>query len=204
MPFGEKLASLRKQSGMTQQQLAEKLFVSRTAVSKWESDKGFPSIDSLKNIAELFGVSVDSLLSGDELINLASAENRGNIAKTNGFVCALIDIFSAAFIFLPIYGEESGGKLVSVSLIELSDPYGFIKPVYLSFLNALCLLGAAEMIIHFFGGEKAVRIGKTCSVVLHSAAVLLCSLSHQPYITAFLFLFLLMKFFVFLRGRNPR
>ena len=48
MEFREKLQELRKQRGLTQEELAEKLFVSRTAISKWESGRGYPNIDSLK------------------------------------------------------------------------------------------------------------------------------------------------------------
>ena len=50
MTFGEKLKKLRNDNGLTQEQLADKIFVTRTAISKWETDKGFPSIDSLKAI----------------------------------------------------------------------------------------------------------------------------------------------------------
>ena len=64
MEFNEKLQLLRKQNNMTQEQLAEKLYVSRTAVSKWESGKGYPNIESLKSISRLFSVTIDDLLSG--------------------------------------------------------------------------------------------------------------------------------------------
>ena len=50
MEFNEKLQKLRKEQNLTQEELAEKLFVSRTAISKWESGRGYPSIDSLKVI----------------------------------------------------------------------------------------------------------------------------------------------------------
>ena len=53
MEFNEKLQELRKQKGLTQEAMAELLFVSRTAVSKWESGRGYPGIDSLKAIAKL-------------------------------------------------------------------------------------------------------------------------------------------------------
>jgi len=56
MDFNEKLQQLRKQNNMTQEQLAEQLYVSRTAISKWESGKGYPNIDSLKSISKLFSV----------------------------------------------------------------------------------------------------------------------------------------------------
>ena len=75
MEFNEKLRNLRKQKGITQEELAEKLFVSRTAVSKWESGKGYPSIDSLKMISKFYSVTVDELLSGEEMLALAEEEN---------------------------------------------------------------------------------------------------------------------------------
>ena len=51
MTFGEKLKNLRGQNGITQDELAEKLYVTRTAVSKWENDRGLPTIDTMKQIA---------------------------------------------------------------------------------------------------------------------------------------------------------
>lgn len=76
MEFHEKLQNLRRQRGLTQEELAQALYVSRTAVSKWESGRGFPNIDSLKAIAAFFSVSVDELLSGDALLTMAEAEGR--------------------------------------------------------------------------------------------------------------------------------
>ena len=94
MEFNEKLQLLRKQNNMTQEQLAEKLYVSRTAVSKWESGKGYPNIESLKSISRLFSVTIDDLLSGEELISLAADENLANINKFNTLIYAILDIHS--------------------------------------------------------------------------------------------------------------
>ena len=58
MEFHEKLQELRKSRGLTQEELAEDLYVSRTAVSKWESGRGYPSIDSLKEISKYFSVKI--------------------------------------------------------------------------------------------------------------------------------------------------
>ena len=71
MDFGEKLKALRTERGLTQEQLAARLYVSRTAVSKWETGGGSPNLDSLQAVARLFDVSVDDLLSTDDLIVLA-------------------------------------------------------------------------------------------------------------------------------------
>ena len=61
MEFNEKLQELRKSKGLTQEELAEALYVSRTAILKWESGRGYPSIDSLKEISKFFSVTIDEL-----------------------------------------------------------------------------------------------------------------------------------------------
>jgi len=74
MEFCEKLQKLRSDEGMTQEELAEKLFVSRTAISKWESGRGYPSIDSLKAIAKHFHVTIDELIGTEEIATLAEQD----------------------------------------------------------------------------------------------------------------------------------
>ena len=76
MEFNEKLLELRKAKGLTQEELAKSLYVSRTAVSKWESGRGYPNIDSLKAISRFFGVTIDELLSGDELLTIAEEDHK--------------------------------------------------------------------------------------------------------------------------------
>lgn len=63
MTFGEKLKSIRKQAGMSQEKLAEKLGVSRQAITKWETDAGIPDIENIMAISALFHISIDELLS---------------------------------------------------------------------------------------------------------------------------------------------
>lgn len=76
MTFGEKLRMLRTAQGLTQDELARKIYVTRTAVSKWEADRGFPNIDSLKLLASVFGVGLDELLSYGEAEAARQAEAR--------------------------------------------------------------------------------------------------------------------------------
>ena len=66
MEFHEKLQQLRKKKGLTQEQLAAQLYVSRTAISKWESGRGYPNLESLKSISKLFSISIDELLPTSE------------------------------------------------------------------------------------------------------------------------------------------
>lgn len=86
MTFGEKLKNARKQKNITQEEFAELLGVSRQAVSKWESDSGFPETEKLSAISEILDVSVDYLLSdkAENTDNKSIAEhtNNGKIAIT--------------------------------------------------------------------------------------------------------------------------
>ena len=72
MTFGEKLKNARKNAGLSQEQLAEKLCVSRAAVAKWETDKGLPDIMNLKAISKLLDVSIDTLLDDGQETDLTS------------------------------------------------------------------------------------------------------------------------------------
>ena len=65
MTFAEKLKSIRKQAGISQEKLAEKLGVSRQAVTKWETDAGIPDIENIKAISALFDISIDELLGNE-------------------------------------------------------------------------------------------------------------------------------------------
>lgn len=71
MTLGEKLKSARKSAGLTQEQLAEKLLVSRQAITKWEADKGMPDIENLKQLSKLLNISIDYLLDSGESIDLS-------------------------------------------------------------------------------------------------------------------------------------
>ena len=92
MTFGEKLKKLRTSSKLTQEELAERLYVTRTAISKWESDRGYPNIDSLKAIASLFSITVDELLSSDEILTIAEENQRKTENGFQSLLFGLLDI----------------------------------------------------------------------------------------------------------------
>ena len=69
MTFGEKLKEARQKAGLSQEQLSEKLHVSRSAVAKWETDKGMPDIENLKAVSQLLNVSTDYLLDNGETLS---------------------------------------------------------------------------------------------------------------------------------------
>ncbi len=87
MTFGQKLKKLRQDNQMTQEELAQRLYVTRTAVSKWETDKGYPAIDTLKTVSELFGVPVDDLISDDDVTNTRLLDEK---RAKKFYVCAVV------------------------------------------------------------------------------------------------------------------
>lgn len=76
MTFGEKLKEARQKAGLSQEQLSEKLHVSRSAVAKWETGKGMPDIENLKAAAQLLNVSIDYLLDEGTSFSVQSIKER--------------------------------------------------------------------------------------------------------------------------------
>ena len=117
MEFHEKLQELRKQRGLTQEELAKVLFVSRAAVSKWESGRGYPNIESLKTIAKFYDVTLDDLLSGDEILSVAEEDSKEKQANYRDLVFGLLDCGGAMLFVLPFFGQKAEDMVRAVSLL---------------------------------------------------------------------------------------
>lgn len=87
MTLGEKLKEARKQAGLSQEQLSEKLGISRSAVAKWEIDKGIPDIENLKALSGLLGVSIDYLVNNGEDLDKAVIKEAIDLSKYDGKNC---------------------------------------------------------------------------------------------------------------------
>ena len=200
MEFGEKIQKLRNQNKWTQEQLAEKLYVSRTAVSKWESGKGYPNIDSLKDIAKLFNKTIDELLSSEEIIDIAKKENTSNIKKANNLIYGLLDIISVLFIFLPLYAQKAENFVYSVSLISTNDISNIIKISYIVILSILSLIGTIEIILNFIDNKKSQRIFNIISLTVETISILFFAMSRQTYLTSIIFIILIIKITVIIKN----
>ena len=95
MTFGEKLKKLRSERNLTQEDVAEKIFVTRAAISKWETDKGYPGIDILRLLAQYFVVTVDELISDEDVNNKRREDDRR--ARKCYFSAVAFLIATAAF-----------------------------------------------------------------------------------------------------------
>lgn len=193
MEFNEKLQQLRKQNNLTQEQLAEQLYVSRTAISKWESGKGYPNIESLKYISKYFSVSIDELLSGDELITLAETENRSNVGKIYSLIYCILDLMAVAFIFLPLYGKLDGTYIYHVNLLSFKDTTPINLAIYWIIFIAIIGLGILQIIFDHFQRESLRSIFEKCSFIFEAIAICLFAATREPYVTILLFLFIMVK-----------
>lgn len=195
MEFHEKLQELRKSRGLTQEELAEALYVSRAAVSKWESARGYPGIDSLKEISKYFSVTIDDLLSGEKLLSIAEKENKANIRNMCEFLFAIADLCVLLLIVLPLYPDMTEGKgaVYSVNLFSYTEAAPVYRFVYWGLFVSLILLGLIKMILIKGKIEKGYRIITDISLGLHSLSVLVLGMTRVAYAIVAAFFLLLIK-----------
>ena len=193
MEFHEKLQELRKKKGVTQEELAEALYVSRTAVSKWESGRGYPSIDSLKEISKYFAVSIDDLLSGETLLFLAEKENKSTIRNMCSFLFGILDICSFLLVVLPLYPNTIGGQISSVNLLAYSEGSQANRVLYRILFLSLIALGLASIVLVKLKPDKPYKSIITASMLLSILSVLCLALTRVPYATTVAFLLLVIK-----------
>lgn len=193
MEFHEKLQELRKSRGLTQEELAEALYVSRTAISKWESGRGYPSIDSLKEISKFFSVTIDELLSGEKLISLAEKENESNMKYICDLLFGIVDLLSITLIILPLYPNPIDGYIYSVNLFAYTQTTPFNRLVYWTLFAALILIGGLKVLLNQMKVEKGRRVITDISMVLSILAVLFLAMTREAYAIAMAFLLLVMK-----------
>lgn len=193
MEFNEKLQELRKNKKLTQEELAEDLYVSRTAISKWESGRGYPNIDSLKEIAKYFSVTIDELLSGDEVLSIAEEDNKQKEKHLKSLVSGLLDTSILMFFFLPFFGQKAGDTVQSVSLLYLDGFENYLRIAYYAIVSSIAVYGIITLTFQncqkIFWAKNRDKI----SLILNVIAVLLFIISSQPYAGAFLFVFLIIK-----------
>lgn len=111
MELGKKMHQLRKMSGLTQEQLAEKLGVSRQTISKWESGSSVPDLESMVRFSRLFQVSLDDLLEEEEsmaekseklnmedLMEINRRNRKMTLLLTGGLIFLMVGVLAEVFV----------------------------------------------------------------------------------------------------------
>ena len=193
MEFNQKLQELRKQKGITQFELAKSLYVSRTAISKWESGRGYPSIESLKDIAKFFGVSVDELLSSNQLLAVAENDKKQTKNLFRSLLYGLLDLSLVLLFFLPLFALRNGEEIKSVSLINLYSVQPYVKILFYSLTIITCLFGVLTLALQNCALNFWAKNKWLISLILSASLVVLFILCLQPYATIFSFVLLIIK-----------
>lgn len=124
---------MRKNRGFTKEELAQVLYVSRTAILKWESGRGYLSIDSLKEISNYFGVTIDDLLFG------------------------MVDLFSFILIVLSLYPKPINGYIFSVNLFSHTETTWLNRWIYWIMFIILIMVGIVKIVLTQFKIEKGYK-----------------------------------------------
>ena len=199
MEFHEKLQGLRKERGLTQEEVAEALYVSRTAISKWESGRGYPNIDSLKEISCYFSVSIDDLLSGEKLLSIAEKENEKNLRSICDLSVGILDLCSLIMVVLPIYPNVADGFVYSVNLFEYTQTTSLTLILHWIMLAALVTAGIIKLLPAKCRKEKYNKIMTGISMALSISFVLFLAMTRETYAIILVFLLLVIKGVVLLK-----
>ena len=200
MEFHEKLQELRKSRSLTQEELAEALFVSRTAVSKWESGRGYPGIDSLKEIARFFSVTVDELICPEEIISAAENEKKDFVSRYLTLICGVLDLLPAILLFIPAFGNGAGSR-ETVALSGLDGISSWIRILFVIVISLTVLNGICAAVISNFDKTVWNRHRLVTGIALTILGSVLFLITRQPYAGLIFFAVLVIKGFLILKVR---
>ena len=200
MEFHEKLQELRKSRGLTQEELAEELYVSRTAISKWESGRGYPSIDSLKEISNYFSVTIDELLSSEKLLSIAEKENKANLQSMCDLLFGLLDVFAFVLIVLPLYPNLVDGFVYSVNLFAYTQTTPLNRSLYWIMIVLPVIVGIIKLILTKLDMQRYNKLATRISLSTSTISVLLFAVTRESYAVAVAFLLLVMKGILLLKS----
>lgn len=151
MTIGQKLKGNRKSFGLSQEQLAEIMNVSRQAITKWETDKGFPDVNNLQELSKVFGITVDYLLNNDNTLPALSMKKELDKDKyqmnVKGYEEIIKEYYAVSWEIYPLIREKKMSKLETIfdfmigsGTVELADALDNRSPYFLVKKDNLKLL----------------------------------------------------------------
>lgn len=155
--------------------------------------RGYPSIDSLKAIAEFFGVTIDELLSNGELICIAEKDSHQKTQHMRDLVFGLIDCSVVMLFFIPLFGQQGGEIIRQVSLLSLQETPLFIKVAYFAIILLTVACGIATLALQNYSSIIWIKTKTILSMTLTIISVVIFIASLQPYVACFTFVLLIIK-----------
>ena len=193
MELNEKIRALRQQKGMTQEELAAALYVSRAAVSKWESGRGTPNIDSLKAVSRLFSVTVDDLLSDSENVPEYRENQRKSRDRLLDRAFGLTDLGSLLLLVLPLFAQRGEGTVQAVSLLNLTGAALYVRAMCMAFVLGMAGMGVLLLALRTCRDNRRLRYKRTASLLVHALGVVVMMMTRHAYAAVYLFLLLVVK-----------
>lgn len=198
MQFHEKLKAYRISAGWTQEQLAENIYVSRVTVSKWETGRGFPNLGSLQQLAALFSVTVDDLLSTDELVTIVQDQVRNTKDHFSSLIFGILDFLVILLLMLPVFNDTNS---TSVGLFAFSPVAPFIQPLVIAIVSFLALFGVAELALQQRLSQPKNLAVQMLSLFLSLVLLVLFLVIRQPYGGVYVLSLLVGKSFLLMKRR---
>ena len=166
-----------------------------------ETGRGFPNIESLKAISKFFSVSLDELLSGEEILVIAEEDHKKKEANLYDIVFGLLNCGAALLLFLPFFGQKIGETMRGVSLFALTEIQMYLKILYFSAVICITLMGLLSLALQNCKTVAWVRSKTVISLLLDVFAMLLFVISQQPYAAVYIFVFLAVKTILLIKRR---
>ena len=201
MEFNEKLQELRKIKGLTQEELAEALFVSRTAISKWESGRGYPNLDSLKQISRFFSASIDELICSEEIISAAEEEKKASLDRYLSLLCGALDILPGLLLFLPVFGNGADSP-ASESLFEITGLSPWLRTVFAAVITVTVLNGICGVLISRLDKPVWNHHRLVTGLALSIAGTAVFIMTRQPYAGIICLVILVMKGWLIVKRKS--
>ena len=200
MEFNEKLQELRKSRSLTQEQLAQELYVSRTAISKWESGRGYPSIDSLKQISRYFSVTIDELICPEEIIQAAEEERKDFTGRYLALICNTLDLLPVMLLVIPAFGNGAAVP-AAVPLLQLTGVRLWLRIVSAAVIGLTVLNGLCGLILSGFDRPLWNRHRRVTGMGLSILGAAVFMASRQPYAGMIYLMLLVIKGFLILKSK---
>ena len=165
-----------------------------------QEGRGYPSIDSLKEISNYFSVTIDELLSTDKLLSIAEKENRANLRGMCDLLFGLLDVFAIVLIVLPLYPNVVDGFVYSVNLFAYIQTTSLNRSLYWIMIVFLVVIGFIKLILIKLDMQRYNKVATKVSMSISTLSVLLLAITRESYAVAVVFLLLVMKGILLLKS----